>query len=263
MSSTYSVPKAVLIASAALVVLWVLLWHPTPLHKETLRVAVASNFYSTLRQLVPIFEKNTGVKLVLISGSSGKLYTQIEQGLAVDLFLSADKQWLQLLEQKGLLAVASRQDYSRGILVLWSPKYKDIKQRFLTAQLSHLAIANPKVAPYGKAAEQALAAMGLTKVLDPALVYAENVVQAQQLAEVGAKAGLISLAQVARLHQRRQSPGYYWKIPEKYYHSIDQQMAIMASSRHPELARRFQQFLLSDVVQNALIGYGLKPVIGA
>ncbi|MDH3770740.1 MAG: molybdate ABC transporter substrate-binding protein, partial [Nitrospirota bacterium] len=142
---------------------------------EEVRVAVASNFLSTMKILTSNFEHNTNHRIIIISGSSGKLYAQIQHGAPFDIFFSADQQRPTLLEGTGFAVKNSRIPYALGHLTLWSPKanfiHTDGKTALTQQSFAHLAIANPKTAPYGKAAEQTLRSLGLWERIKPRLVY--------------------------------------------------------------------------------------------
>ena len=135
-----------------------------PAHAEETRAAVASNFLSTFRILVSGFGQTTNHQIVIISGSSGKLYAQIQHGAPFDLFFSADQHRPGLLEKEGTAIKGSRFPYALGRLTLWSPEanfiHTDGKTALTQQSFAHLAIANPKTAPYGRAAEQTLRSLG-------------------------------------------------------------------------------------------------------
>ena len=217
--------------------------------EQVLRVAVAANFTNTLKELIPAFESSCQCRVDRVSGSSGKLYAQIQQGLPVDIFLSADAQRPKLLEDENLIIPSSRQTYARGILVLWSPKYDEVKQQLQTNELSNLAMANPKLAPYGLAAQQVLNALQYWQAMQGKLLLAENLNQVMHQVQSGADAGFLSLAQVRHWHKSgaSQQTLNYWRVPDRYYSPIIQQMVALKASHKQQLINQFQQYLLSPM----------------
>jgi len=148
-----------------------------------LHVAVAANFFGPLQKLAPMFEQASGNQLLISSGSSGQLYTQIKQGAPFDVFLSADSEKPQLLENEGLAIAGSRFTYAVGALVLWSakPGLVDNSGKVLQAQqYRFIGVANPQTAPYGTAAQQVLTKLGLWDKLnrERKIVIGENITQA-------------------------------------------------------------------------------------
>ena len=141
---------------------------------EEVRIAVANNFLTTLKHIVTNFEKDTGHAAIISSGSSGKLYAQIRHGAPFDVFLSADVKRPQLLEKESLAVKGSRFTYAVGRLALWSRDSSIVngngKQVLKNADFKRLAIANPKTAPYGTAAQSTLQALGLWSQLKGRLV---------------------------------------------------------------------------------------------
>ena len=153
-----------------------------------IRIAVASNFYSTMQEIIVQFElENTDTsranKIVLIPGSSGKHFAQIINGAPFDLFFSADKIRPTLLEEQGAIREQSRFTYALGRLALWSPRspFIDLEGEVLFDEdFRFIAIANPKIAPYGESAEQTLRKLKLWEIMQPNLVRGENIAQTFQ-----------------------------------------------------------------------------------
>ena len=171
-----------------------------PAHAEEARAAVASNFLTTFRILVSGFAHKANHQIVIISGSSGKLYAQIKHGAPFDLFFSADQHRPGLLEKEGTAIKGSRFPYAVGRLTLWSPEtnfiHTDGKTALTQQPFAHLAIANPKTAPYGKAAEQTLRSLGLWERIKPRLVYGENIAQTFQfVSSQNAELGFVAHSQ--------------------------------------------------------------------
>ena len=223
---------------------------PATARAVELHVAVAANFSAPLRSLAPLFEQATGHRLIPSPGSSGTLYSKIKAGAPYDVFLSADGERPERLEQEGLLLPGSRGAYALGTLVLWSrePGRVDGAGKVLTSgEYRHLAIANPRTAPYGRAAQQLLEALGLWHTLQQQnrLVMGESIGQAWQFAASGnAELGLVALSDVKASPQGAQ--GSWWLPPEALYSPIEQQGAVLARTREPEAARQFMQWLRTD-----------------
>lgn len=194
---------------------------------DTVRVAVASNFATTLEQLQPDFERQTGHRLVVSAGSSGRHYAQIINGAPFDVFLSADADRVKALESAGRIDAASRRPYALGRLALWTRAVGEtvtLNSLRALAPSDRVALANPRLAPYGLAAEAALISAGLSDTLRPVLVMGENVGQTFQFAFSGsARYAFVALAQVLA------SPvtGSYGLIPDAGYQPIVQEMAIL------------------------------------
>jgi molybdate transport system substrate-binding protein len=192
---------------------------------EHARVAVASNFTAAMKQIVSGFERQSGHEIDLIFGSTGKIYAQIRNGAPFDAFFAADVKRPQLLEQQGLAVHGSRFSYALGKLVLWSPRpdlIDDEGQVLESARFRHLALANPKLAPYGLAARQVLEAKNLWHKLSARIVQGENIGQTYQFVSSGnAELGFVALSQISTPGET--TMGSSWNIPEELYQPIEQQ----------------------------------------
>jgi molybdate transport system substrate-binding protein len=225
---------------------------------EPVRVAVASNFQHAASLLMAEFEALTPHKAVLIFGSTGKQFAQISHGAPFDVFLAADSERPRLLEQQGLAVRGSRVTYAVGKLVLWSaqPNYAYNEGAALKGnEFKHLAIANPRHAPYGLAAKQFLQSQDLWQTLSSRLVRGENVNQTFQFVQSGnAVLGLVAKSQLACASCQ----GYtsYWEVPQRLYAPINQQAVLL---RDYPAAKQFLLFLGSDAAQRIIQqnGYGL------
>lgn len=226
-----------------------------------LHVAVAANFSDTMHALADAFEKNHRHKLKISSGSSGKLYAQIIHGAPFELFFSADQHRAQLLEQKQLAVTGSRFTYAIGQLVLWSPQSSlvDIQGLVLTGQdFQHLAIANPKLAPYGAAAKAVLQHTGVWNDLRRRMVRGENISQTFHFVQSGnAELGFVALSQLTKVGA--EIPGSYWLIPKDLYPPIEQQAVILRDSI---AAREFVEFIQSDESAALIRSHGYRIDIG-
>ncbi len=233
----------------------------SPAHADDIHVAVAANFQATLKSLVRRFEQQTGDRLLISTGSTGKLYAQIRQGAPFEVFLAADVKRPALLEQQGFAIRGTRFTYALGKLVLWSrdsDKVDQNGQALRDGNILRLAIANPKTAPYGRAAQQTLNAMGLWHDWQARLVRGENVGQTMQFAVTGnVDAAFVALAQVPQSDGR--PSGSVWIVPESDYQPIEQQAVLLRTEGSEKAARRFLQFLQSDDARKwiAREGYGV------
>jgi len=238
--------------------------HVSRARAEELNVAVAANFLGTLQRLSVLFQSATGHKLVVSPGSSGQIYAQIQRGAPYDVFLSADADRPAKLEAEGLAVKGSRFTYAIGRLVLWSPKpgVVDGKGDVLRQKgLGFVALADPRTAPYGAAAEQALTALELLQPLKAAekLVYGESIAQAQQFVLSGhAQIGFVALSQVT--DDKGKTTGSVWLVPDTLYKRIAQDAVVLRASTKQALAQRFLTWLRSDPAAVELVrasGYAL------
>lgn len=231
-------------------------------HLPTIRVAVAANFISTLSTLASRFTQETGVNVQLISGASGNLYQQIVHGAPFDVFLSADKERPKRLVSSNLSSKNSLTTYAIGTLSFWSPRWETQPTHqsaldvfhFLKSEKVRLAIANPTIAPYGFAAKMALEKSQVWEVLDKKnLITGININQTFQQTRSGA----VSLGMVAtsQLIQNKLSG---IKVPETYYHPIEQQLVILKSSVQRKEAHLFVNFLLSPKSQTFIQDNGYQ-----
>jgi len=225
---------------------------------EEIRVVVASNFTDALREIAGRFEMKTQHKVSVISGSTGKHYAQISNGAPFDVFFAADVKRPELLEQQGLALPGSRFTYAVGKIVLWSPDqdYIDTSANVLKqGKFNHLSIANPKLAPYGRAAQQVLKKLGLWNKLQGRMVRGENIGQAFQFVKSGnARLGFVAFSQIKKPDNAIE--GSFWQVPESLYDPIDQQAVLIKDNK---AARAFLDFVRQDealqIIRN--FGYGV------
>ncbi len=226
---------------------------------DELRVAVASNFLLPVKELSKEFEKNTANKVVVISASTGKLYAQIKQGAPFDVLLAADSLRPELLEKEGIGVPGSRFTYAVGRLALWSADTKLFLKKNLQVlnqkNFRYLAIANPKTAPYGKAAEQVLRKKGHWDQLQTRMVRGENISQTFQFLVTGnADIGFIALSQLRSNQGQRK--GYSWIVPAEWHDPIRQQALLLKRAKTNKAAKEFLSFLKSNQVQKKIESYG-------
>jgi len=233
-----------------------------PARAEEIHVGVAANFTAPLKALAARFERESGHRVLAISGSSGLLYAQIKHGAPFDLFLSADEERPALLEKEGLAAPGSRFTYAVGQLVLWSatPGLVDPEGAVLRGgRFAKLALANPKTAPNGAAAMQVLEALGVAGQVKDRLVQAQDIGQTFQFVASGnAELGFVALSQIVSGEKERGTA--YWLVPQALYSPLRQQAVLLARSAGKPGARAFLNWLRGEDAR-ALIrgsGYGLE-----
>ncbi len=222
------------------------------------RLAVAANFAAPMRSLAQSFEKNTGHKVSVALGATGQLYAQIKNGAPFDVLLAADDETPKKLEAEGLAVAGSRATYAIGRLVLWSKRdgLIDAKGEFLsTGRFDRIAIANPKLAPYGLAAIEVLEKLGLTQTIKPKLVEASNITQAYQFVGSGnAEIGFVALAQVVEGGKIKSGSG--WIIPESLHSPIRQDLVLLQRGKANPAAQQLIEFLRSDNAKAVIRSYG-------
>ncbi|GJM12351.1 MAG: molybdate ABC transporter substrate-binding protein [Pseudohongiella sp.] len=222
---------------------------------ESLNVAVASNFVPAMQRLEPLFEVASGHEITIIRGSSGKHFAQISNGAPFDVFLSADQLRPKRLIEEGIAVQASRITYAQGQLVLWS-RSRDLalsKEYLLdTNNYDRISMANPRLAPYGKAALETLQNLGLDALMDERVVTGENIAQAFQFVFSGnADLGLIAYSQA--VDENLSSPGSFWIVPSELYQPIKQDMVTIRDST---AAREFLAFMQGPQARDILVQSG-------
>lgn len=221
-------------------------------------VAVAANFTAPMKQIAADFEKETGHKVLLSFGASGKFYAQIKNGAPFHLFLSADDEKPAQLEKDGLTVPGSRFTYAVGTLVLWSarPGFVDPKGEVLSkGTFDKLSIANPKLAPYGTAAIEVLTKKGLLAAVQPKLVQGENISQAYQFVSTGnADLGFVALSQV--MQDGRISSGSAWVVPDNLHSPIRQDAVLLLKGKGNQAAEGLANYLKTDKVKAVIRKYG-------
>jgi molybdate transport system substrate-binding protein len=224
---------------------------------EEVSVAVAANFTDATRQLIPLFEQSTGHTVKASFGSTGKLYSQIENGAPFEVFLAADTKRPAKAETEALAVAGSSFVYAKGKLVLWSAKpglFPAGEAYLKTAAFDHLALANPKTAPYGLAAQQVMAHLGLLSALSPKLVKGDSIAQTFQFVVTGnAQAGFVASSQIKAW---RGDAGSVWEIPAEYYSPIEQTAVLLKKGESNPAAQAFLDFLKSDASRKVIVEYG-------
>ncbi len=224
-------------------------------------VAVASNFAAPMQKIAAAFEKDTGHKAVLAFGSTGKFHAQITNGAPFQVLLAADDETPQRLEREGFAMAGTRFTYAIGRLALWSrlPGRVDDKGDVLrVGGFAHIALANPKIAPYGAAAAEVLNGLGLTATLTPKFVLGENIAQTYQFVASGnAELGFVALSQVYL--DGKLAAGSAWVVPATLHAPIRQDAVLLRAGKDSAAAAALLAYLRGDKAR-ALIrasGYDL------
>ena len=224
---------------------------------DDVNIAVAANFVAPMQDIAHQFRQKTGHRLIISSGATGKFYAQIKNGAPFAVLLAADSATPERLEREGEAVAGSRFTYAIGRLALWSPqvKYVDAKGQILkTGTFRHLAMANPKVAPYGLAAQQLMQRMGIWPQLQPRIVQGENIAQTQQFVESGnAELGFVAYSQV--IHNPKIT-GTYWLVPASQHQPIVQQAVLLKQGKDNTAAQQFMAFLKSKAATSIIQHYG-------
>lgn len=214
---------------------------------DTVNVAVAANFTAPAKALAKTFKETTGHEAQLSFGATGAFYTQIKQGAPFDVFLAADDARPIKLEEEGEIMPGSRFTYAMGQLVLWSAKegFVDDEGRVLASgNFNKLAMANPKLAPYGLAAEQTMAKLGLTEQLQPKVVMGESIGQTLNFVATGnADLGFVARSQV--LEDGRLKGGSAWVVPAEDHDPIIQDAVILKRAAGNPAAQAWVDLLQS------------------
>jgi molybdate transport system substrate-binding protein len=224
------------------------------------QVAVAANFAGPFQKMAADFAVDTGHKAVSITGSTGKFYTQIKEGAPFEVLLAADDDTPRKLETEGLAVKSQRFTYAKGKLVLWSaqPGLVDNQGEVLRkGAFTRLALANPKVAPYGVAGIETLKAMGLYEAIMPKLVQGESIAQAHQFVATGnVELGFVALSQVAP--PDRPATGSWWVVPGKLYTPILQDAVLLKKGEQNAAAQALMSYLRSDKARAVIKSYGYE-----
>ncbi len=220
--------------------------------ESTVTVAVATNFYTAALELEKQFETQSAVDISIASGSTGQLYAQIKNGAPHDIFLAADQTRPKKLIEDGF--AQDRFTYALGQLVLWGATQETPNLAMLTkSDYRHLAIANPKLAPYGLAAQDVISDLNLSDKI----VMGENIGQTFSLIETGnAEFGFISLSQI--ITKDNQISGGHWIIPDELYTPITQDAVLLKRGFDNPAAKAFYEFLKSETARDIIKEAGYK-----
>lgn len=225
---------------------------------DTVSVAVAANFTAPMQKIAALFEAETGHKAALSFGSTGRFYAQIKNGAPFDVLLAADDKTPAKLVEEELALAPTQITYAIGKLVLYSrnPSIVDDQGHVLKqAQPGKIAIADPKLAPYGLAAQQTLRALGVYAQLQPNLVVGESIGQAYQfIATENALMGFVALSQVSAADQKQ--AGSSWIVPQALYDPIRQNAVVLARGKDNPAASSLIKFLQTQAAHDVIRSYG-------
>jgi len=228
---------------------------------EEIQVAVAANFTAPMKLIAADFEKDTGHKAVLTFGATGKFYAQISNGAPFEVFLAADDETPARLEKEGAAVNGSRFTYATGKLVLWSAQtgLVDAQGEVLKkGDFKKIAIAAPKLAPYGAAAVETMNKLGLQAALEPKLVQGESIGQAFSFVSTGnAELGFIALSQV--YEGGKIKSGSAWIVPENLHSPIRQDAVLLAKAKDSKAAVQLMAYLKTDKAKAVIRTFGYEP----
>jgi molybdate transport system substrate-binding protein len=224
---------------------------------QTLRVAVAANLQPVIKVLQKDFKQKTGIQTEIIAGPSGGLATQIKNGAPYDVFLSADINFPDEVFKSGF-ATAKPVVYAWGTLIICSTQKLDFSnwnKLLPSVTIQKIAIGNPAIAPYGKAAEEAIRQAGIYKKVQPKIVLGESIAQVNTYITTGAvQAGFTTLSLVR--DSANKTKLHYKIIDPKTYHPIEQGMVLVKHPKPNAAAEKFYRYILSPAAKNIFISYG-------
>lgn len=229
-------------------------------HADEVQVAVAANFAAPFHKIAAAFAADTGHKAVTITGSTGKFYAQIKEGAPFEVLLAADDETPRKLEKEGLAVKGQQFTYAKGRLVLWSAKAGLVDEQGAVlgkGGFAHLALANPKLAPYGAAGIEVLKALGIYEALAPKIVQGDNIAQTQQFVATGnAELGFVALSQVAP--PDKPAIGSWWVVPSRLYTPILQDATMLKKGEANVAAAALLKYLRGEKAQAVIKSYGYE-----
>jgi molybdate transport system substrate-binding protein len=224
------------------------------------QVAVAANMAAPMQKIAADFARATGHEAVVVLGSTGKFYAQIQSGAPFEVLLAADDETPAKLEKEGLAVPGTRFTYATGRLVLWSADAKTVDpqgQVLKQPPKGKLAVADPKLAPYGAAAMETLAKLGVLAAWQPQIVQGENIGQAYQFVTTGnAALGFVALAQV--MVDGRIAAGSAWIVPTSLHAPLRQDAVVLKPGAANPAAAALVNYLKGDAARATLRGYGYE-----
>ena len=231
-----------------------------PVHAAEVSVAVAANFTAPMNAIAAEFARDTGHVAKPAFGATGKFYAQIRNGAPFEVLLAADDETPAKLAQEGIAVAGSRYTYATGRLALWSarPGYVDDKGEVLRkGGFRHLAIANPKLAPYGAAAIEVISALKLLDAVQPRFVQGENIAQAHQFVASGnAELGFVALSQI--MQGGKIAAGSAWIVPADLHQPIRQDAVLLNKGRGRPAAEAWLGFLKGDKAKAIIRSFGYE-----
>ena len=237
---------------------WMLGCIASPAAAQQLQVAVAANFAVPAKTLATRFEQQSAYRVALSTGSTGKFYAQIKNGAPYDVLLSADQETPARLEKESLAMVGQTFTYAVGKLVLWSRQAGLVDGRgevLRSESFRRLSIANPRLAPYGAAAQEVMEKLGVWKSLQPKLVFGENIAQAYQFVSSGnAELGFVAYSQIRE--PGKEAVGSFWLVPRTLHAPLRQDAALLKRAEQSAAAREFLAFVRSGAARELIQAYG-------
>lgn len=225
---------------------------------DEVQVAVAANFTAPMKVIAADFEKDSSYKVALSFGATGKFYAQIKNGAPFDILLAADDETPAKIEKEAFGVTGSRFTYAIGKLVLWSakPDFVDDKGEVLKkGGFEHIALGNPKLAPYGVAAVETMTKLGLMSALEPKFVQGENIAQTFQFVSTGnAELGFVALSQVYENGKLKSGSG--WIVPANMHNAIRQDAILLSKGKGNPAAEALLKYLKSDKAKAVIKAYG-------
>jgi molybdate transport system substrate-binding protein len=223
--------------------------------KPEVTVAAAANLTDVFQRIGPRFEAETGIHPVFSFASTAQLARQIESFAPFDVFAAADSEHVDQLDREGLLLAGSRAVYARGVLALWIPPgsraHINRIEDLALPEVRVIAIAKPELAPYGQAAVDSLARLGIWQKVQPKVVFAENINMARQYGAAGnADAVFTAYSLVLR------ESGKVIRVDESLHQPMDQELGVVAKSEHPDAAKKFAGFLLGKEGKEIFASHG-------
>lgn len=230
-----------------------------PAQADEVSVAVAANFTAPMQKIAIEFEKDTGHKVTTSFGATGKFYAQIKNGAPFEVLLAADDETPAKLVKESAAVPGSQFTYAIGKLVLWSAKPAIVDEAgtvLKSASFGHLAIANPKVAPYGAAAIETLKALGAYDTLQPKIVTGESIAQTHQFVSSGnALLGFVALSQVLK---DGKIAGSAWVVPARLYTPIRQDVVILDKGKGKPAPEALLKYLMADKAKAIIQSFGYE-----
>jgi molybdate transport system substrate-binding protein len=229
------------------------------LHADEIAVAVAANFTAPMQKIALEFEKDTGHKIVAAFGSTGKFYAQIKNGAPFEVLLAADDETPARLVKENAAVAGSPFTYAFGKLVLWSAKPTVVDgagEILKRGGFDHIALVDPKLAPYGAAGVETMKALGVYDALQAKIVTAENITQAYQFISSGnALVGFVALSQVLK---DGKTEGSAWLVPGTLYQPLRQNAVILEKGKGKPAAEALMKFLKGDKAKAVIKSFGYE-----
>ncbi len=222
-------------------------------HAGEVQLAVAANFAIPIGEVNKLFTAKTGHTVKVSLGATGQLYSQIQNGAPFQIFFAADKERPEKLVKEGKAVEKSLFVYSVGKLILWSAKFQKLDEKILEkGEFTHLAIASPKVAPYGEAAKQTMIKLGVWDKLQDKIVQGDSISQTYQFIATGnAELGFIALSQY-----QTKPDGIYWLVPQNLYQPLEQAAVLLKNAEKDEAALAYLEFFKMKQIRQLIEKFG-------